>query len=398
MKKGKEILIVTHSYLPDDPRVRKELLALSEAGYSGDVLCLKYADQPFVDNFYTWTLYRIPISRHRGSGILIYFLEYLSFFVFAFWFVTYLWLKRKYKIIQVHTLPDFLIFSALVPKLFGTKVILDMHELSPDFFATRYNLGRANLLVRFVTFIERVSCAFADKIITIHQPAKEILSLRGAPEKKITIIMNTSESNDLDDDYLRIRNKNGKFIFVYHGLLSDLYDLPTVIKAVKMFNDKGLKDIILRIVGDGPEIYRLINFVKQLNLSEQVIFEGKIIYDKVRDILLHSHVGVIPLANKEYLHLALPTKLFECISFGLPVIITRMRTVEYYFSDDSVFFVKPENVEDMYEKMHYLYANYEKTIGHVIRAKEILEKIEWGKMKLEYVSLIDSLIKTKRFR
>ncbi len=70
----------------------------------------------------------------------------------------------------MHNLPDFLVFSALPTKLRGVPVILDLHDLMPEFFAGRFGSGRAAAWIgRLVRLQERVSCRFADHVITVSE-------------------------------------------------------------------------------------------------------------------------------------------------------------------------------------------------------------------------------------
>ena len=51
--------------------------------------------------------------------------------------MTRLHLKHAYDVIHVHNMPDFLVFSALFPKLLGAKVILEVQDVSPELMAAK---------------------------------------------------------------------------------------------------------------------------------------------------------------------------------------------------------------------------------------------------------------------
>jgi hypothetical protein len=70
-------------------------------------------------------------------------------------------------VVQAHNLPDFLVFAALVPKLLGARLILDLHDLMPEFYASRFKSGMTSFPIRLLCWQERLSCLFAKHVITV---------------------------------------------------------------------------------------------------------------------------------------------------------------------------------------------------------------------------------------
>ena len=85
--------------------------------------------------------------------------------------MSFLFFRKRYDIIQVHTMPDFLVFAALVPKLFGAKVILDVHDLMPELYMCKFRAGPRHFIIRLITWVERRSIGFAHQAIAVHDSA-----------------------------------------------------------------------------------------------------------------------------------------------------------------------------------------------------------------------------------
>jgi len=120
-----------------DSRVRRKAEALVAAGYSVDVLAL-----PSFQREKTYTLNGVNVctlslARKRGS-LARYLFEYAAFFVWALVRVSLQMRWRRYAVVDVNTLPDFLIFAPIVAKWMGTKLILDMHEVTPELYGSKY--------------------------------------------------------------------------------------------------------------------------------------------------------------------------------------------------------------------------------------------------------------------
>ena len=128
------ICTVVYSYYPFDPRVRKEVRALVEKGYSVDIICLRDHDEKRFEEVDGAKVYRLSMAAVRG-GYLRYLYQYLMFFLMSFTLLLKQQIKKRYDVVHVHSLPDFQVFVTIIPKMFGSKIILDLHEGMPEIFA-----------------------------------------------------------------------------------------------------------------------------------------------------------------------------------------------------------------------------------------------------------------------
>src|SRR5439155_26097136 len=101
--------------------------------------------------------------------------------------------RRRYVVIDVNTLPDFLIFAAVFARWMGAKLILDMHEITPEFFMSKYRIAESSFIIRLTKIVEKISFDFADHVITINEPIQHLLGRRGLPPWKSTVVMNAAD-------------------------------------------------------------------------------------------------------------------------------------------------------------------------------------------------------------
>src|SRR6185369_1504196 len=134
------------------------------------------------------TVYTLDLGKKRGS-LVRYAYEYAAFFVWAFVKLWRLMPQRKYSLVDINTLPDFLVFAALPARLRGAKLVLDMHEITPEFYMSKYDMKPGALLVRVLGWIEKISFKFADHVITINEPIQRLLEGRGLRGSNSTVIM-----------------------------------------------------------------------------------------------------------------------------------------------------------------------------------------------------------------
>ena len=131
--------MVVFSYYPLDVRVRRAAEAIVEAGMKVDLICLRGEGEPKREQVGGVNVYRINLKRKRATT-LRYLWEYAYFILATFLLLSSLHLIRRYRIVHVHTLPDILVLSALLPKLTGAKVILDIHDIMPELYMRKYGI------------------------------------------------------------------------------------------------------------------------------------------------------------------------------------------------------------------------------------------------------------------
>lgn len=382
--------MVVHSYYPSDPRVKREAVALHDKGFEVDVVCLRENNERRYETVNGIGVHRLPVKRHRGSGFFIYLTEYLTFFFLALLKTSSLFIEKRYKIIQIHTLPDFLVFCSLVPKLFGARVILDMHEVMPEFFSYRYGIPKEHPANRIIQLSEKLSIMFADHVITVSDTLKEILVLRGVPAHKITIIMNVADEK-LFKPRVTTQVKQKVFTLAYHGLLSGIYDLNVVFTALKILRGK-IPNLRFIVIGKGPQGPEYKNAVCKLGLESVVSFEGHMPQEKVIPLLNNVDIGIVPLDKSEFTQIAFPTKVVEYIAMGIPVITANRKTVKQYFNDNTIAFYEAGDPQSLADRIIELYRHPERLNNLVKTASDCYKEISWDKMKNRYYQLMDNIV------
>jgi len=311
------ICMVTHSMYAPDPRVRREAEALVEAGYAVDVIALREPGGEAHQVISGVRLYGLPISRHQGSGIAVYLLEYLSFCLLAFATLTYCYLRHRYAVIQVHTPPDFLVFVTLVPRLLGARVLLDLHEFVPELFQERFGLAADHPTIRLLKLVERLACAYAHAVLAVHNRHKEVLVTRGVNPAKITSIPNCPDERIFNPTRANSCN-DGYFTIMYHGAVVPRYGLDVLVQAVAHLRSQ-CPELRLRILGDGdawPAVRALVN---ELGVDDIVEMPGRVPITKIPASIAEVDVGVVPNHQNVYTDEILPTKMLEYQLYHDPI-------------------------------------------------------------------------------
>jgi len=167
---SKRACMVVHSFYPDDPRVRRETEALLGDGWQVDVICLRGEGEAKHEDCNGAQVHRLAVRRHRGAGFAIYMLEYMHFFVLASALLARLQIRKRFNVVQVHNMPDFLIYTAAIPKMLGARLVLDIHDLVPELYGSKFGGKPGHPAIRMARWTERRSGAFASQVLTAGEP------------------------------------------------------------------------------------------------------------------------------------------------------------------------------------------------------------------------------------
>lgn len=387
----KRVGMVVHAYYLRDARVIRYAEALSEAGHEVTVVCLQDPHDPPTERVNGVDIYRVKFERRRG-GKLWYIWEYVWAFV-LFWFkLTRLELKQHFDIIHVHNMPDFLVFTGFIPRLRGAKVILDLHDPMPELFMSKYDLQRG-FIIRVLEIEEKISCWYADHLITVDQSFKDIFIRRGIPADKISIVRNMPDSRFYLDHLPGDPPHSDRFMLIFAGTVAERYQIHDVIKAVKMAQS-DVPNILFRIVGkldkEGDYTEKLQNLIKDLGAESCVEFHAPVPLDDMPKLFSQSQLGLEPSRRDPYTDYVLPLKLLECVAAGVACLVSRRPTIERYFSDEDVAYFEPGDVEGMANRIKELAASPEKLRQLAVNARRVFEKYNWSNEKANYFRVLSA--------
>ncbi len=378
---------------PRDPRVRRYVNALNETGIYCLVVCSKKKQDKFFENLNGNLVYRIPVSKKRASFIITFF-EYLIFTAISSYLLLYLQIKYRFKIVHTHTLPDFLIFAAFWNKVFGAKLILDLHEIFPELFMARTGAAADSFKVKLLRLSEKLSIKLANSLITIHEPAKQIfISRNKGIENKISVVMNSVDPAEFQNFALM---PTEKFVIIYNGTVVKLLNLTMIIEAIALLKDKlpasDYDKLVFRIYGDGPALGDILGLAKKLNIKEKVEYMGFFAPDEMRKEVLKANVLILPPLKNIYSDLFYTIKLIETIYLKIPVIATRLNTYKTYYREESLFYFDSGNLDELCERIKEVYYNKELVKQKVENARADYDKIGWEIMQKRYLDIVNRML------
>ena len=387
-RKPKHICMLAYSFYESDNRIMRYADALTERGDTVDIIALKSEGNPPYEKISNVNIYRVQKRMINEKNQLTYLTKLVIFLIKSFAFITKKHLQHPYDIVHVHSVPDFEVFAALIPKLQGSSIILDVHDIVPEFYASKFSGNKDSFFFKALVKIERLSIKFSDHVIISNHLWHKTLTSRSLNESKCTTIMNYPDEAIF---YQRPRTRHDdKFIMLYPGTLGWHQGLDIAIKAFAKIKDQA-PHAEFHIYGRGSERNKLTGLIAELHLDNKVFIKDIMPINEIAEVMANADLGIVPKKNDPFGGEAFSTKTLEFMSLGIPVIVSKTKIDNYYFNDSVVKFFNPDDVNDLAQSMITMLKNKEQRDTLRDNAFCFVEDYRWSKKKNEYFDLVDSL-------
>jgi glycosyltransferase involved in cell wall biosynthesis len=396
---GRRAAVLLFSHYPADPRPRRAAEALAAQGANIDLICLRDGDnEPAHETYGSINVTRVRLKRQRG-GKLGYINQYGGFILTSFLYLTLRSLKRRYDLVHVHNMPDVLVFAAIVPKLLGAKVILDLHDPMPELMQTIFQLREHSWSVRLMKRLERWSIRFADLVLTVNLACKKIYSSRSCQPDKIKVVINSP-----DDEIFRFQRsdlrdldrKNGSgpkpFLILYHGSLVRRNGFDLAMESLEKVK-KTIASVRLRVCGKRTDFFeQVMESARQRGLDRNVDYLGLRDLKGIVEAIEDCDLGIIPNHRNIFTEINTPTRIFEYLALAKPVIAPKAKGIQDYFGDNDLIFFELGNADDLARKIEFAYSHPEEVADTVKRGQEVYLSHTWSRERLSLLNSISELL------
>lgn len=332
-----KILIISQYFPPETgaPQNRLHSLAvnLADKGCSVDILTAM-PNYPKMEIFEGYkhklylketegplTIYRSYIFVQKSNKVVARLLNYFSF-VFSSIFVGLIKIKKQ-DIIICESPPLFLGLTALaLKKIKRAKLVFNVSDLWPE-TAEKLGIIRNKILLKSAYNLEGL--IYRKSVLVSGQTQGIINSIKDRfPRVKTYWFRNGidfEQFNINSDSYVfrtRMNLSESDFVLVYAGVFGYAQGLETIIKASEMLREQN--NIKFFMIGDGPEKDKLIQMAQNLELRNLVFLPNKP-RTEIFEIIAACNAYIVPLKKNDLFLGAIPSKIFEPLAMGKPVIL-----------------------------------------------------------------------------
>jgi glycosyltransferase involved in cell wall biosynthesis len=383
--------MLAYTFYECDYRVMRYAQTLRRRGHSVDVIAVRQPGQQsheVIDGVNVMRIQERIINETKRSS---YVLRLLLFFLRSMARITKQHFRKRYDFIHVHSVPDFLVFAALFPKLLGCKIILDIHDLLPEFYASKFHASSTPLAFRLLVAVERLSIAFSDHIIAANDIWQKTLVSRSVPEAKCTAILNFPDRSIF---FRRERTRtDGKFIIIYPGTLNRHQGVDIAVRAFARIKDE-VPEADFYIYGAGDLTPILAALIAELGLKDRVFLNDLVPLSRISAIMANADLGVVPKRNDGFGNEAFSTKILEFMAVGVPVIVAETKIDRYYFDSSLVKFFRSGDEDDLAKSMLTMIRDKQLRDHLREKAREFINKNNWEVKEHVYLNIVEALLPT----
>ena len=392
---GRRVAMVTFSSYPFDPRPRRSIDALIAEGATVDLICLGSKNDVKGQAPHGVKVFRVPL-KHPRRGKFEYAFRYGIFILVSSLTFAVRSLGRRYDLVYVHNMPDILVASALIPKMLGSKVVLDLHDPMPELMMTIFRTQEDNRSVRLMKSLEKWSIARADLAVTVNVACKRIFSSRSCPAEKIAVVMNAPDGQIFPCREPKLRSASTQdgdraFVIMYHGSIVERNGLDVALDALARVR-KTIPGAELRIFGSQTAFLdHVMEKARSMRLQDAVQYLGPRRLEVLVTEIDNCDLGIIPNHRNAFTDINTPTRVFEYLAMGKPVIAPSTQGILDYFNKDSLVFFEPGNAAELAQQIEYAFFHPREVLEIVRRGQEVFSEHTWDREKETLVSRVSSL-------
>jgi len=375
-----------------DARIRREAETLVACGFR--VSCLKLRNgstrQHHVLNGVE--VRELSVPKYQGKSRAAYIRSYVRFLLEASVECVRRLSRGELDVVHIHNLPDFLVGVGLIPRLFGRKVVLDVHDSVPETFATKFS--SASMIWRLLCLEEQLSARMAHRVICVNHPQRDTLVARGLAKDKTFVSMNVPDPAIFrrQAPVRRPLNANETFDIVYHGTMAHRLGVDLAIRAIARVR-RDVPNARLHLWGRGDDLAEFQKLAADMQVSDIVEFQPRgYPLQELPARLGRMHLGVIGNRQTVAGDLMLPVKLMEYVALGIPVVAPRLRTIEHYFTREMVSFYEPESVQSLADAICRLSIDADARYSQAVAASRFLDEYGWERQGGQLVGLYQQLL------
>lgn len=289
-----------------------------------------------------------------NEGFVKRILDYLSYMVSAT--MASLFVRRANLVVA--TSPQFFTACAgyLVSRMKRLPYVFELRDIWPESIKAVGAMGDS-AVIRFFEKIELFLYRKADLIISVTESFKRSLVARGVDGSKIKVVTNGVDGSryvprDKDVELLQQFDLGGKFVAGYIGTHGMAHALETILEAADQLSmtEEG-KEVRFILLGHGARKEALASKAREMGLSN-VLFIDSVPKEEVVRYWSILDLSIIHLKKTELFTAVIPSKLFECMGMGIPVLHgVAGESAEIVEREGAGIVFEPENSEELVARL-----------------------------------------------
>ena len=357
--------------------------ALREAGHTVELASVARADAPRQEQ-------AAGNAKATGLRSVPFLSELVQLGYNAVGFPMLLWKMRRGRVDFVYQRYSLFNFAGvLAAKVMGRPIVLEVNsplalEQHRDGHIRWYGLAK---------WAERVVCNLATKVLVVSTPLARILKSEGVAATKLEVMPNGVDLDQFERqlekpeapslrESLQVKGQRNHWVC---GVVQGVARTRTAARCIRQRGLAG-KGAKLVLIGDGPAMPTLREYVRNYGLAESVVFTGPVSHDEMPRYLTLVDIAVQPAAN-EY---CCPMKILEYMALGKAIVAPRQDNILDLLDETCALFFNPGDAESLGNALERVAGDHDlrTRLGRGSRSAVDRRGLLWGSNTDRVVSLM----------
>ncbi|MER9670157.1 glycosyltransferase family 4 protein [Mesorhizobium sp. M0203] len=298
----------------------------------------------------------------------------------------------------IGTSPQFFTACAayIVSRLKGIPFVFELRDLWPESIRAVGAMKQSAVL----NWLERVELFLYRKaalIVSVTNSFRVNLAARGIDPLKVRVITNGVDGTRFqprakDEELVRRHSLEGKFVAGYIGTHGMAHALKTVLDGADWLRQRPGGDVFrFLLLGDGASKPELMRQAKERRL-DNVIFVDTVAKDEVVRYWSLLDASIIHLKKSDLFRSVIPSKLFECMGMGIPVLLgVEGESADIVQREDVGLVFEPENTEALCQRLKALFDDTELRQRLTQRGPEAAARYDRRTLAIEMLGYLQDL-------
>ena len=296
-------------------------------------------------------------------------------------------LNNKIQHIQIHETDLLPLFKKIKRHDSHINTVYDVHENMEALYRTFSNRPKLikEILIKVRNYNEKKYLQYVDQVILANQPMKVELYTN----KSTRVIENFPKLEYLDQPTSNIRRTKDSII--YHGHLAPERGIQDLVCAMK-YASKSISSVSLSLLGafrTEEFEHKIKSLIVDLGLESTITIFDQVPHSEIWAIIKEHSIGVIPFRRTPLTEENTPTKLFEMMTCGLEIVVSKLPPAQH-FLNDSVHWCEPEDIHSISNSIINACKMKDSLINVQKNFELIQEKYNWERRQGDYLALFSN--------
>jgi glycosyltransferase involved in cell wall biosynthesis len=386
-RKRNVVLCEQNLSVPQDTRVWREAVALSDAGYRVSVICPRTSGGPRREVLDGVEIFRYP-SPPEMPGIIGQVVETAVALVCVSIVTMAIRLRGTIDVVHAANPPDTFFLVGRLAKVFGAKFVYDQHDLVPELLTARGG-GGSGALAKAFGWLERRSYATADMVITPNNSYRRVAiersTLRASANRIVTV---RSGPDEIDS---RPRTAPTVPTIAFAGVMGRQDGVSVLIEATALLRKQTDKQFKVILIGRGSEVEPLRIRSRELQINDILTWSGWVNQHELQRLLREATIAVSPDEDNPFTRRSTMTKIAEYLSLGVPSVIAELPENRATAGEASLYF-EPGNAGDLAKRMLELINDEDLQADLAARSLERASELTWNHSRIRLLGAYDQLL------